>query len=168
MKASGERSFPRLEVLGWIALAIYLVLVVGFAWNPTPFAQGLAALGIAIACTHAVLFYGWKDALVLFAICLVITFTMENIGVATGFPFGHYHFEVGSNLIHVGAIPIIVGPLWFGMGYLSWIVAGTLLGGTDRRSNRKIELVALPVVAAFVMTQWDVVMDPPEATISKA
>jgi hypothetical protein len=84
MKASSERSFPRLDVLGWIALVIYLVLVVGLAWNPTPFAQGLAALGIAIACTHAALFYGWRDALVLLAICLVITFTMENLG-ATGF-----------------------------------------------------------------------------------
>jgi uncharacterized membrane protein len=168
MKADGERSFPRLEVLGWIALAIYLVLVVGFAWNPTPFAQGLAALGIVIACAHAAMFYGWKDALALLAICLVITFTMENIGAATGFPFGRYHFEVGSNLIHVGIIPIIVGPLWFGMGYISWIVAGTLLGTTDARLNGKIELVALPVVAAFVMTQWDVVMDPPEATISRA
>ena len=168
MKAGVERSFPWLGILGWIALAIYLVLVVGFAWNPTPFAQGLAALGIAIACTHAALFYGWKDALVLLTICLAITFAVENIGAATGFPFGHYHFEVGSNLIHVGAIPVIVGPLWFGMGYLSWIVAGTLLGGADRRSNGNIARVALPIVAAFVMTQWDVVMDPPEATISKA
>src|ERR1700730_9188808 len=93
---------------------------------------------------------------------------MENIGAATGFPFGHYHFEVGSNLIHVGAIPIIVGPLWFGMGYLSWIVAGTLLGCADLRLNGNIERGALPIVAAFVMSQWDVVMDPPEATISKA
>ena len=168
MRASGERSFPWLEALGWIVFAIYLLLVVGFAWNPTPFAQGLAALGIAIACTHAALFHGWRDALVLLAICLVITFAMENLGAATGFPFGHYHFEVGSNLIHIGAIPIIVGPLWFGMGYFSWIVAGTLLGGADRRLSGKIELVALPVIAAFVMTQWDVVMDPPEATISKA
>jgi uncharacterized membrane protein len=168
MKANGELSLPWLEALGWIALAIYLVLVVGFAWNPTPFAQGLAALGIAIACTHAALFYGWKNALVLLAICLVITFAMENIGAATGFPFGHYHFEVGSNLVHVGTIPIIVGPLWFGMGYISWIVAGTLLGGIHSRLNGKIELIAWPVVAAFVMTQWDVVMDPPEATISKA
>jgi uncharacterized membrane protein len=154
-------------VAGWVVLAIYLVLVVGFAWNPTPLAQGLAALGIAIALAHAALFYGWKDALVLLAICLVTTFAMENIGAATGFPFGHYHFEVGSNLIHVGAIPIIVGPLWFGMGYLSWIVAGTLLGDSGRRLSGKIELVVLPIVAAFVMTQWDVVMDPPEATISK-
>jgi uncharacterized membrane protein len=150
---SGGRSFSPLEAAGWIALVIYLVLVVGFAWNPTPFAQALAALGIAIACTHAVLFYGWRDALVLLAICLAITFAVENVGAATGFPFGHYYFEVGSNLIHVGAIPIIVGPLWFGMGYISWIVAGTLLGGVDRRLNGNIARAALPVVAAFVMTQ---------------
>jgi uncharacterized membrane protein len=166
--ASGERSFSWLEAVGWTVLAIYLVLVVGYTWNPSPFAQGLAALGIAIACAHASLFYGWKNAAALLAICLAITFTMENIGAATGFPFGRYHFEVGSNLIHVGVIPIIVGPLWFGMGYFAWIVAGTLLGGAHRRLSGKIQLVALPVVAAFVMTQWDVVMDPPEATISKA
>jgi uncharacterized membrane protein len=159
-------SWPK--AFGWIVFAIYLVLVVGFSWNPTPLAQGLAALGIAIACAHAALFYGWKNAVALLAICLAITFAMENIGAATGFPFGHYHFEVGSDFIRVGAIPIIVGPLWFGMGYLSWIVAGTLLGGAHRRLRGTIELVALPVVAAFVMTQWDVVMDPPEATISKA
>jgi hypothetical protein len=65
---TGGRSFSPFEAIGWLALAIYLALVVGFAWNPTPFAQGLAALGIAIACTHAALFYGWKDALVLLAI----------------------------------------------------------------------------------------------------
>ena len=59
-KAVGERSFPACRAAGWIAFAIYLVLVVGFAWNPTPFAQALAALGIAIACAHAALFYGWK------------------------------------------------------------------------------------------------------------
>ena len=168
VKAIGGRSFPPLEAAFWIVLAVYLALVVGFAWNPTPLAQGLAAIGILAACVHAALSYGWKDALALLAICLVITFAMENIGAATGFPFGHYHFEVGSNLPHVGAIPVIVGPLWFGMGYFSWIVAGTLLGGAQARLGRNIELIALPVVAAFVMTQWDVVIDPPESTISKA
>jgi hypothetical protein len=71
-------------------------------------------------------------------------------------------------LPHVGNVPVIVGPLWFGMGYFSWIVAGTLLGGADRRLNGKLEVVALPVIAAFVMTQWDVVMEPPSATIAKA
>jgi putative membrane protein len=168
MKAKAERALSKFEIATWAALAIYLVMVVAFAWEPTPLAQALAAIGIAIACVHAMLVYGWKDAAVLAAICLVTTFTMENIGVATGIPFGRYHFEVGSNLPRVGAIPIIVGPLWFGMGYFSWIVAGTLLGGVQPRLNRKFEIVALPIVAAFVMTQWDVVMDPPLTTISKA
>lgn len=167
MKFDGQRGFPRLEIAAWVAFAMYLGLVIGFAWNPTPLAQYLAAIGIVGACAHAVASYGWKDAAVLAAICLVTTFTMENIGVATGMPFGRYHFEVGSNLPHVGAVPIIVGPMWFGMGYFSWIVARTLLVGADLRLSGRFEAIALPIVAAFVMTQWDVVMDAPEATISK-
>jgi uncharacterized membrane protein len=171
VSAAGESKRGGISMLRepalWAALAIYLALVIGFAWNPTPLAEGLAALGILTACVHAVLTYGWRDALVLATICVIITFAVENLGVATGFPFGHYHFEVGRNLPHVGAIPLIVGPLWFGMGYLSWIVASTLLGGAGPRMSRKFELIVLPIVAAFVMTQWDVVMDPPESTISK-
>jgi uncharacterized membrane protein len=150
-----------------IILAVYIVLVIGFAWNPTPLAHALAAIGIFAAFTHAVLFYGSKDAFALFAFCVVITFAMENLGSLTGFPFGHYHFEVGADLPHVGAIPVIVGPLWFGIGYFSWILAGTLLGAPARPRSR-FEVVAWPIVAAFTMTQWDVVMDPPLSTISKA
>jgi uncharacterized membrane protein len=159
--------FPLGEAALWAMLAIYLALVIGFAWNRTPLAEVLAAIGIFAACVHAVLTYGWRDALVLAAICVLITFTMENIGVTTGFPFGHYHFEIEPNLPHVGAIPPIVGPLWFGMGYFSWVLAETLLGGAQARLSPRFRLVALPIVAAFVMTQWDVVMDPPESTISK-
>jgi uncharacterized membrane protein len=155
------------EAAFWTVLAIYLALVIGFAWNRTPLAEVLAAIGIFAACAHAVLFYGLRNALALAAICVVVTFAMENIGVTTGWPFGHYHFEIEPNLPHVGAIPPIVGPLWFGMGYFSWVLAETLLGGTQARLSRRSRLVALPIVAAFVMTQWDVVMDPPESTISK-
>jgi putative membrane protein len=68
--------------------------------------------------------------------------------------------------MHVGVIPIIVGPLWFGMGYFAWIVAGILLGRTC--VNGTFEIVARPIVAAFVMAQWDVVMDPSGSTIAKA
>jgi uncharacterized membrane protein len=168
LRPAGRRRVPLFEVAGWAALVVYLALVIGFAWNPTPLAQGLAAIGIALACTHAVLFYGWRDAAVLLAICLVTTFAMENIGSITGIPFGHYHFVVGADLVHVGGIPIIVGPLWFGMGYFAWIVAGILLGRTGPRVGDRFEILARPVIAAFVMAQWDVVMDPPEATISHA
>ena len=152
----------------WILIAVYLALVIGFAWDPTPLAQGLAAVGIASALLHAGLTYGFRNALALFAICLAVTFAMENLGSITGLIFGHYHFVVGADLPHIGVIPIIVGPLWFGMGYFAWIVAGTLLGGADRRLNRPLNVIVLPLVAALVMTQWDLVMDAPEATISRA
>ncbi len=36
------------------------------------------------------------------------------------------------------------------------------------RPNGKFDLLAWPIVAAFVMSQWDVVMDPPASTISRA
>lgn len=107
------------------------------------------------------------QALVLFSICLTITFAMENLGTATGLPFGHYHFEVDAGLPHIGLIPVIVGPLWFGAGYFSWVVATILLDGADRALDRRFNLVARPIAAAFVMTQWDLVMDAPNATIAK-
>jgi putative membrane protein len=160
---------PRARAIAvWLAAAAYLILVVGFAWNPAPFAQGLAAIGIAAAFAHASAAYGFKHALALFLICTAITFAMENLGAATGFPFGRYHFEVAAGLPHIGAIPMVVGPLWFGMGYFSWMVGGILLGGADYRLRERFNGIVLPIVAAFVMTQWDLVLEPPSATISKA
>ena len=167
LKTAGGGTFRLTEMAFGVLLVAYLMLVIGFAWNPTPLAQALAAVGIVAACLHAAKFYGAKDALAIFVICVLVTFAMENIGSLTGWPFGRYHFEVGANLPHVGLIPVIVGPLWFGMGYFSWILAGTLLGARPRPAG-KFELRAWPVVAAFVMTQWDVVMDPPLSTSSKA
>ncbi|HET7885588.1 MAG TPA: carotenoid biosynthesis protein [Bradyrhizobium sp.] len=160
-------GFEPLKLVVWVSLAVYLALVIGFAWNPNPLAQVLAAIGILAAVVHAIRFYGWKDGSALFAICVAITFVMENIGATTGWPFGRYHFEVGADLPHIGAIPVIVGPLWFGMGYFSWHVAAVLLGVPARPSGR-FECLALPLVAAFVMTQWDVVMEPAASTIAKA
>ena len=160
-------SAPQETVL-WVAIAGILTAAIGFSWNPTPLAQALAAIFSACALVHAAVAYGARRALVLFVACNVIAFAMENLGTATGFPFGVYHFEVGADLPHVGLIPIIVGPLWFGAGYFSWVVASVLLDGADRQLDRRFNLVALPVVAAFVMTQWDLVMDAPNATIAKA
>jgi len=168
-KRTGDKRTVTVRTIArWLLIAGYLLAVICFTWNPTPIAQALAAIGIAAACLHASMTYGFRHMLALFAICVVTTFAIENLGVATGFPFGHYHFEVGANLPHVGAIPVIVGPLWFGMGYFSWRLACILLDGADRRLDRNFNLIALPIVAAFVATQWDMVMEPSAATIGKA
>jgi hypothetical protein len=98
----------------WLAIGVLLVTAIACSWDPTPFAQALAGVFIACALIHAAVFYDARAAAMLFAICLVITFAMENLGTTTGFPFGHYHFEVGAALPHVGRIPIIdaAGAVW--------------------------------------------------------
>jgi putative membrane protein len=168
LKIDGCWSHSAREAALWLALVCILVAAIGFSWNPTPFAHVLGAIFIACAIVHAGFFYGSRHALVLFIICTTVTFTVENVGVATGFPFGQYHFAMEAGLPRIGSIPIIVGPLWFGAGYFSWVVASILLDGADRRLNRPLNVIALPMVAAFVMTQWDVVMDRSESTIAKA
>ncbi|MBV9460888.1 MAG: carotenoid biosynthesis protein [Bradyrhizobium sp.] len=162
--ASPHRGRP---LVLWLVIAAIILPAIAFSWNPTPLAQALAAIFIACALVHASAFYRPRQALTLLAICLAITFAMENLGTATGFPFGHYHFEVDAGLPHLGLIPIIVGPLWFGAGYFSWVVATILLDGADRALGRRFNLIALPIVAALVMTQWDLVMDARNATIAR-
>jgi putative membrane protein len=80
----------------WLAITICLALVVRSAWNPTPCAQVLAVISIIIAFAHATLSHGLIDASVFAGICLIVSFSIENIGVATGWPFGHYQFMVGA------------------------------------------------------------------------
>jgi putative membrane protein len=124
----------------WLSIAGILAAAIGFSWNPTAFAQALAAIFIACALVHAAFAYGARRALILFAACSAIAFAMENLGTATGFPFGVYHFEVGADLPHVGLIPIIVGPLWLSRAIF-------------RGRSRQFCLMA-PTVSSITLSTW--------------
>ena len=125
-------------------------------------------MSIAIVVVHAFASFGPVDALASVAVCLVVTAAVENIGIATGVPFGRYAFLVGAGLPHIGRVPLIVGPLYVGMGYPSWIIADLLLVGRVERPCDHMALFGLPVAASFVMVQWDVVMDPSGSTLARA
>ena len=82
---------------------------------------------------------------------------MEEIGVRTGLIYGAYHYgdQLGAKLGHV---PVIIPLAWFMMIYPSWMVARALIRGIKIHSIPGLTAQAL--VAAMVMTAWDVVMDP--------
>ena len=115
----------------------------------------------AFSLAHAASVFGWRRAVSFLLICAVVTWSFEEVGVATGLIYGHYHCGVrlGAKL---GAVPFIIPLAWFMMIYASWVVAHVLLQGAG-------DPVALPgslarsLVAAAVMTSWDVVMDPGNA-----
>jgi len=150
------------QVVAYVAWAAFLgllaaILMVAGTAPTSLFGETLSAVSIAIMFGHAILALGWVDALAFAGIMLVVTFGVENIGAATGFPFGSYHFVVEEGLPHIGLIPPIVGPLYFAMGYAAYII-GSLL--TNRRAHPSFHALAgTSLVAAFAMTAWDIVMD---------
>jgi len=161
----GGAWLRRVEQILFLA---FLLAVVALGGTPSPAAQGLALVATIIAFVHGGRTYGWLGISLFLAICLTVTFAAENLSIATGFPFGHYHFEVAAELPHIGAVPIIVGLLYFTMGYFSWMIASVLLDDADLHLDRPFNVTVLPIIAAFVVVQWDVVMDPRNATVYRA
>ena len=86
MKIGGHSLRSTGEIAVWFAIAGILLAGIAFSWNPTPFAHVLAAIFVGCAFVHAAVLYGPRPAIALFVIFIAITFAMENIGVATGFP----------------------------------------------------------------------------------
>lgn len=117
------------------------------------------------ALFHGAMIYRLRDILVFLAICLVIGNIFENVGVRTGFPYGHYYFTdlMGPRLF---GVPILLGLAYVGMGYLSWTLGSLILGGTVPVAGSRV--VTLPLVAAFVMVAWDLSQDPVWSTIVRA
>jgi putative membrane protein len=113
---------------------------------------------------HGTMSYRLRGILVFFTICLVVGNVFENLGVATGFPFGRYHFTdaMGPKLFQV---PILLGLAYVGMGYLSWTLGRIILGNL-RSPLVGARIVTLPLVAAFPMVAWDFANDPVWANIN--
>ena len=120
------------------------------------------------AAVHGIRRYGWRRFLTFFGVTFVVSNGYEDLSILTGFPFGHYHYTVGPKLFYV---PIGIGLIYFGLGYISWLTASTLLDRADERLDwrertGRINTVALPAVAATVMTMFDVSTDAQASTVA--
>jgi putative membrane protein len=115
------------------------------------------------ALIHGARSYGRLGILTFVAITLIIGNIFENLGVRTGFPYGHYYFTdiMGPKLLNV---PVLLGLAYVGMAYLSWTLARVILGGIHRPLVGP-RVLALPVIAAFIMVAWDLSQDPVWGTI---
>jgi uncharacterized membrane protein len=118
------------------------------------------------ALIHGARFYGSRGILVYVALCVAIGNILENVGVLTGFPFGHYYFTdlMGPKLFHV---PILLGLAYVGMSYLSWTLGRLILGGA-RSPLAGSRVVTLPLIASFIMVAWDLSQDPVWSTVLHA
>jgi uncharacterized membrane protein len=152
-------------ILASYACARVLQVITG----PTPWLS-LVALDVLSAVAFALVDgsrnYGLRGILVFAGLCLAVGNVVENIGIATGFPFGHYRFlaVMGPSIFHV---PILLGLAYIGMAYVSWILACALIGSASRR-NGILGMLALPAAASLIMVAWDLAQDPVWSTFLHA
>jgi uncharacterized membrane protein len=122
-------------------------------------------LAVLFALVHGAFVYRLRGVLVFAAICLVAGNVIENIGVRTGFPFGHYYFTAGMGP-KLFLVPILMGPAYLGMGYVSWTLGRLMVAGPRGPvTGAGPRAVTVPLAASFVMVAWDLTMDPALSTV---
>jgi len=150
------------DALVWILFAAVIYLIGVEAVGPWLTLPGLGNIGFTLvfvlfAVLHCARCEGWVRTGLFFAMAAVISYLLEEAGVRTGLIYGPYHYSdlLGPKL---GDVPVLIPLAWFMMIYPSWMVARAMLAGIDTRTVMGIG--SLAAVAAFVMTGWDMVMDP--------
>jgi putative membrane protein len=163
----GDRTDRAPDLVAWGLVGIYAFLTAGRSIAPDIFGAIWmipTLLPVVFLVIHGARSYGVRTTLVFAAIVFVVSNVFENLSIATGFPFGHYHYSdfAGPKLF---AVPLLIGPAYLGMGYLSWTLARLLLGRT-KGALTGASLIAVPLVASFVMVAWDLTFDPVASTIN--
>ena len=111
--------------------------------------RGLVGLMTAASLAEAVEARGWRRGAGAIGAAGAIGFAAELAGVATGKPFGHYHYT-GKLGPRVGGVPLLAAAAWALMARPAWVTAGRL---TRSRAPRI-------AAAAGALCAWDVFLDP--------
>lgn len=120
----------------------------------------LTAILTTFSLTHAAYALGWRHAAAFFAITAVVSWAFEQVGVETGAIYGRYHYTDVLG-IKLGHVPILIPLAWFMMIYPSYVITNLIVEARSITSWPRIgPLIAAAALGAFVMTAWDLVIDP--------
>ena len=107
---------PARNLLWLLVVLLALEELIGIQYRTTALTVLHLGILLTFAFVHGSLRYGLKGIAAFAVICLVVSNAIENLGVATGFPFGPYHYTdaLGPKL---GYVPLMIGPAYLGVGY---------------------------------------------------
>ncbi len=154
--------------LAVICLAIFLYEAVLrlslLPYTPLPaFFGNIHALTLFLllfSLLHAAYALGTRHALLFFALTAIISWGYEQVGVATGWVYGAYHYTdvLGPK---VGYVPALIPLAWFMMIYPSYVIANLISRGRPYGSGGTLGgVIWLALLSGAVMTAWDLVIDP--------
>jgi putative membrane protein len=119
------------------------------------------------ALIHGAKVYRLRGILGFTLISMVVGYSMETLGVLSGFPFGRYYFTDGMGP-KLFVVPILMGPAYVGMGYVSWTVARAGWSSSSGKAEMAgPRLMMIPMAASFLMVAWDLSFDPALSTIGR-
>lgn len=151
----------------WSLILVFLIanILVVFSYSNTNLLALdtflVTALLFILAVVHGTERYGKKNILIFFLITWVVSFSFENLSIATGFPFGFYHYSPSLGLL---TVPLIIIFAYFAIGYLSWVLSHILTGQYSKKLEGK-QIFIVPFIAAFIMVMWDLSVDPISSTL---
>ena len=114
-------------------------------------------IGFTFAFLHAGQREGWRRAVWLLGLVIIVSLIFESVGVATGLIYGPYHYTDSLGPLFLGLVPYLIPVAWFMMSYPSFVIADRLIPPDWKRWQR---ILAVAAVGGLVMTAWDLVMDP--------
>lgn len=152
-------------LIGWSLLGIYIFLALLNVLFPQ---YGLSMYGIGVNMTFALLLgivtIGLKNTLIFNIVSFIITAIIENITIATGFPFGFYiPFTPGPKILEV---PVVVCMGYFNYAFIAWILADLIIPGNDK-SNPHLKFWGRLITGAFIASALDAIQDPIGVLIDK-
>lgn len=121
-------------------------------------------LGAAAMLVFGGLIIGWRRTLIFFGVTVALSLSSELIGTGTGWPFGNYEYTTGLGYKVLGRVPFTIPLSWFYIGFASYLLANIV---ASRFGSWKHAALAV-VGGAYLMTVWDLVLDPAMAHESLA
>jgi putative membrane protein len=132
-------------------------------WSSSPLGQQVFAFGMQDAgALHMVLgaaamlafgraALGWRRTAIFFVLAGGLSLGAELVGTSTGYPFGNYEYTTGLGAKILGRVPFSIPLSWFYMGLASFMLGGVLARWHPAWSV---------VLGAYLLTAWDLVLDP--------
>jgi uncharacterized membrane protein len=108
---------------------------------------------------------GWKSSVFLTIFLFIYCWSVEELSVHTGFPYGHYYY---SDMLGVklDVVPITMGLMYFWIYifpsyFIASLIADGKLFGISKNSGR---LLYKALIAAILVAGIDMALDPMDAT----
>jgi putative membrane protein len=134
MWVAGEGIFPLMAALGVLAQAGTTLVALAGNWSRSRFLGAVALV-------------------------MVVSWGVEALGSATGFPFGGYSYTDALKP-QLAGVPVVIPLAWLMMLPPAWAISETILSARGRHHLGRWYVPLHAILSGAAFTAWDLYLDP--------